>query len=558
MMSSNNDVNVTSPGGSDILQEATSSCQQGSTMGSKNDLKTFDVPSQASRGTHVGVKLCDPLEHGNGLPGDAITKTTKTLTDRLLESQQTRDENPFRSSLRVMRKCLSTQDDGLKLLDQKARSLENLSARVRSLDVKNVIEEMLAVIEGFRKSRDAVHRAFNVLAEKIGHSSDQPLVRAASKPSGRNASTQTLASNTDDRSSTILSAIAEVKDIMARTDEKVAKQQVQIEELGRLQEAANCRVKKVVTFDDGDVKRRPETSANQESRKKNRTKVNISEPVSGNKVKSGNAGDEGFQVVRRSKDRKPDKKAVEHPKGPTEAVAAAQIGDNRKRRRLPKHQAVIIEKPPDISSYADMVRSVKAAVQQEGVECSITTRKSKAGNMVLQIPGKEKADDLAAVLRRRLGEGIGIRRPSPSVLLVLIGIEDSVEAPELRRALVAFDPELDSIGELTIREGSNGVRTAVIRTPLGPGLKLIRKKRIRVGWAVCRIKEIDKSDASCARCLAKGHRAMDCVGKEKRKCFRCKKQGHLIAACRLPPSVDRAQGQSADPSAAGEDPPPCN
>jgi hypothetical protein len=116
-----------------------------------------------------------------------------------------------------------------------------------------------------------------------------------------------------------------------------------------------------------------------------------------------------------------------------------------------------------------MMRSVKVAVQQEGVEYDFTTCKSKAGNVILQIFDNEQADNLAAVLRRRLG----IRRPSSSVLLVLIGIEDSVDALELPRAHVTFDPESKIIGELTIQEGSNGVRSAVIRTPVGPGLKRV-------------------------------------------------------------------------------------
>lgn len=193
-----------------------------------------------------------------------------------------------------------------------------------------------------------------------------------------------------------------------------------------------------------------------------------------------------------------------------------------------------------------MVKSVKAAVQQEGVECDITTRKSKLGNMILQIPNKEQADNLADVLRRRLGKNIGVRRPSPSVLLVLIGIEDSVDEAELQSALAAFDTELQVIGEFHIREGANGVRTAVIRVPLGPGLRLIRKKRLKVGWAQCRIKEIDTENKGCAKCSEKGHTAKDCTGVEKRKCFRCKEQGHLIAACSKLSGVHRLGGMEND------------
>lgn len=113
---------------------------------------------------------------------------------------------------------------------------------------------------------------------------------------------------------------------------------------------------------------------------------------------------------------------------------------------------------------------------------------------------------------------------------MLIVIKDSVDALELPRAHVTFDPELKIIGELTIQEGSNGVRSAVIRTPVGPGLKLIRKKRTKVSWAECRIKEIDKSNTSCARCLVKRHTTKECVGTERRKYFVCKEPNVVIVS----------------------------
>lgn len=81
---------------------------------------------------------------------------------------------------------------------------------------------------------------------------------------------------------------------------------------------------------------------------------------------------------------------------------------------------------------------------------------------------KEKADKLAEVLKNRMGETVNIRRPSPSMPLLFIGIEDSADAEELRATLKKFDERLENITAFTIREGR--IRTGVVRVPLAPGL----------------------------------------------------------------------------------------
>lgn len=130
---------------------------------------------------------------------------------------------------------------------------------------------------------------------------------------------------------------------------------------------------------------------------------------------------------------------------------------------------------------------------------------------------------------------MGIRRPSPTVLIFIMGIEESVEENELRGALVVFDEELKSIRNVVIRETRSGLRTAVIRVSARAGRRLIEEKRIKIGWGMCRIKEFDAREQACNKCREKGHVAKDCSGVEKRKCFRCKEVGHLVGNCKQEP-----------------------
>lgn len=218
---------------------------------------------------------------------------------------------------------------------------------------------------------------------------------------------------------------------------------------------------------------------------------------------------------------------------------------SRRTSRALKNQAVVISRHSDATSYADMVRKVKTAVREENLTYDIITRRAKSGNIILEIPKKEQADHVAEVLKMRMGETTGIRRPSPSIPLIFIGIEDSVDESELKCALVNLDDDLKSVSGFTIREGKNGTRTAIIRVPFKAGTKLIHAKRIKVGWAYCRIKEFDYREQACNKCREKGHLARDCTGPEMRKCFRCKEIGHVIANCKQP---DDSAVQNTGPS----------
>lgn len=147
--------------------------------------------------------------------------------------------------------------------------------------------------------------------------------------------------------------------------------------------------------------------------------------------------------------------------------------------RVMRKQAVILDRPKGDASYADMVRLVKRTVNEKNQSYDITTRKAKSGNMILELPNKEQADSVAEILKTNLVEITGIRRPSPTVTLFLMGIEESVEKIELRKALEAFDDELKSIKQVVIRETRSGLRTAIVRAPLRAGCKLVDGKRLK-------------------------------------------------------------------------------
>lgn len=68
---------------------------------------------------------------------------------------------------------------------------------------------------------------------------------------------------------------------------------------------------------------------------------------------------------------------------------------------------------------------------------------------------------------------MSVRRPSPSILLLLSGIEHSVGAQELKGALASFNSDLAGLKDLAIRESMGGVRSVVVKVPFRAGLKLL-------------------------------------------------------------------------------------
>lgn len=210
-------------------------------------------------------------------------------------------------------------------------------------------------------------------------------------------------------------------------------------------------------------------------------------------------------------------KAEAPPTGPVPRNPPSK--KTEKRRHAPRAQAVVLEKPAN-KSYVDTVREVKEAVRKEPFDFEISARRTKAGNLILETQAKEHADDLARALKRQFGDSRSIRRPSPSIALLLVGIEDSGDEDELLRTLAEHNNKLTPTNMVKIREGTNGVRTAIVRVPLAPGLKLARLKKLRVGWAICRIKEL-ASKQGCAKCSAPDHAISECKGEETKRCFGC-------------------------------------
>lgn len=204
------------------------------------------------------------------------------------------------------------------------------------------------------------------------------------------------------------------------------------------------------------------------------------------------------------------------------------------KRRTPKTEAIMIDQLAEGETYASVMKSVTSidlnplGVTVKGAKCS------KAGGIIIEVDGKEDADRLADGIREAIGAAAAVRRPTRSTPILIRDVPNWIEEAEVVSHLVCFD---SCFGDCQIRISDNqGARTAFCRIPMKVGSKVADAGRIRIGWAMCRVKLLEKKESVCYKCQGTGHIAAACNSETKPKaCFKCKSLEHLAKECVAPP-----------------------
>lgn len=212
----------------------------------------------------------------------------------------------------------------------------------------------------------------------------------------------------------------------------------------------------------------------------------------------------------------------------------------RLRRKLPKNEAVILNVPPDGLTYEEAIKKAKDAVpnlKELGIEV-VGTRRTVAGNVLIEVKSKENADLFAKKLTEKLGEEMSVRQTTRTTPVLILGVDESLNAEEVRAELTKIDRELAHIKPFTIQTGTNGWCTAMIAAPIAVAIRLTAVLKIKIGWNYCRVRILEERKKLCYRCLEAGHLAMNCRGEDCTKCcFKCKKEGHMAKECVEQPNI---------------------
>lgn len=246
---------------------------------------------------------------------------------------------------------------------------------------------------------------------------------------------------------------------------------------------------------------------------------------------------EEFILVDR-KNRELEKREKKRKKREEEEQAAKNRRETERRENLkkfpplPKTDAVVIKTTQD-RSFSDVFKKLKegAGDKLSGIQ---TIRKSRGGDLVIELGKQTKTEAFAQIVRDTLGEIHPVRKLTPKITYELKDIDPTLEREEIRietaKALGNIDPM--EIEIRSVRFSFAGTKTAIIALPAENATKIGENNRISIGYTICRLKKAINI-VRCFKCHDLGHLSYVCPdkGKNEETCRRCGLTGHQINGC---------------------------
>lgn len=205
------------------------------------------------------------------------------------------------------------------------------------------------------------------------------------------------------------------------------------------------------------------------------------------------------------------------------------------------------------TTFEDMLRKLKTNVTGNVTKDIKTIKKTRAGDLLLEMDNEDNLQVLKEELKKHVGEAEvkSLRGNSAAVHVY------DVDAVTTAEELVAVVESVTGPGTITVTSmrPMAGSRQAATLESSGENVeKLLRQQNIRIGWSSCRIKkkipinrcfncgsishmakgckEKPMGD-KCRRCGGDGHKGADCR-EATEYCWTCKKEGHRNASFKCP------------------------
>ncbi|XP_060846581.1 uncharacterized protein LOC132926263 [Rhopalosiphum padi] len=230
------------------------------------------------------------------------------------------------------------------------------------------------------------------------------------------------------------------------------------------------------------------------------------------------------EVVKKKRPPKP----ARQPHSATDLVALLW-------KRASRSMAVTIDRPAEGGSLASVMKKVSGLINLQSLGVKVlTTRKTRAGSILLEVEGNEKATLLAGKIREVVEDAARVRLPEPCTPVLLLGVPEWAEAENVVAGVTQAGVTGVTSENVTIRKnsGGRGEFVASLHLPLKDVITLAEKKAVTVEWTRCRVKLLTNNQPTYFRCQGKGHLAAECRGEAKpRRCHRCKKEDHLVKDC---------------------------
>lgn len=169
----------------------------------------------------------------------------------------------------------------------------------------------------------------------------------------------------------------------------------------------------------------------------------------------------------------------------------------------------------------------------------MTTRRTRAGGILLEVDGEEKATLLDGKIKEVVGTAARVQKPERQTPVLILDVPDWCNARKVVIGLVKAEisPDelsLNNCNRVTVRasQGGRGYGVARVDLSMATAIKLGEGRTVMVGWTRCRVKLIEKRQPTCHQCQEKGLLDSECTNKSKhRYCYSCQEEEHLARDC---------------------------
>ncbi|XP_022162263.1 uncharacterized protein LOC111028036 [Myzus persicae] len=162
-------------------------------------------------------------------------------------------------------------------------------------------------------------------------------------------------------------------------------------------------------------------------------------------------------------------------------------------------------------------------------------KKAKNGGILMEVRGDEAAvEAIRSEVANSAGQDVSVRLLGQKTMIKIRDIDAWTDKEEIADCIARETPiAKENINVVNLRASHGGRQTALVLLPTRQARDVVNKGRLKISVVSCRVRQAEKRNVRCFRCLAYGHDTKTCQGTDHGKnCRRCGTIGHLAKNCK--------------------------
>ena len=187
------------------------------------------------------------------------------------------------------------------------------------------------------------------------------------------------------------------------------------------------------------------------------------------------------------------------------------------------------------STYADILGIIKGAADLKDLQERVTRiRRTKAGELLLEMDEPNVVTpELQTLVSSTLIGSAKVQALSHKETVDIEDLDETTTAEEVAQAITSVTgPGIVTAENIKLRASYSGTQAANVLLPVAASKKLMKTRKLRVGWVNCRVR-LRETVTRCFKCHEIGHLARNCKRAVDRSslCFRCRTEGNKTVNC---------------------------